>query len=196
MGKTRGYGGIVEIEYKNNQSRRQIRYMKYLLKRNCFFGLGFGLLIFVFSCVRMPNVQGVGESKLQGLWHQDSVVNASQLLNYTQHQFKFSCDSFYVDLTTHSKVNYYEEDCFNGGIWKEYAKGTYIVSGDTLFLTGTFTKENYKQKVSGCYRNGRYLVNFKIKSTRDSVLVLEGLNDQKECILSLKEKITCVQKPL
>ncbi|RZK41292.1 MAG: fumarate hydratase [Pedobacter sp.] len=134
--------------------------------------------MFVFSCVRMPNVQGVGESKLQGLWHQDSVVNASQLLNYTQHQFKFSCDSFYVDLTTHSKVNYYEEDCFNGGIWKEYAKGTYIVSGDTLFLTGTFT------------------VNFKIKSTRDSVLVLEGLNDQKECILSLKEKITCVQKPL
>ncbi len=154
------------------------------------------LLLAFGACTRLPNVQGNGEVALQGIWNQDSVANAEQLLNYTQHKFKFSCDSFYVDLTTHSKVNYYEEACFNKGIWNEYAKGTYVVRGDTLFLTGTFTKANYKQKVSGCYRNGRYLSNFKIKSTRKDMLVLEGLNDQKECILTLKQNINCSPKAL
>lgn len=153
-------------------------------------------ILFIFSCSRLPNVQGNGEMVLQGVWNQDSVVNSEKLLNYTQHKFKFSCDSFYVDLTTHSKVNYYEEACFNKGIWNEYAKGTYIVKGDTLFLIGTFTKANYKQKVSGCYRNGRYLSNFKIKSTSKNGLVLEGLNDQKECILTLKKRINCSPKEL
>ncbi len=154
------------------------------------------LLLLVSACTRLPNVQGKGEIKLQGLWNQDSITNSDQLLNYTQHQFKFSCDSFYVDLTTHSEVNYYEEACFNNGVWKEYAKGTYVVSGDTLFLNGTFTKANYKQKVSGCYRNGRYLINFKIMSADKDRIVLEGLNDQKECILNLKEKIICSPKAL
>jgi len=154
------------------------------------------LIILVLSCTRLPNVQGNGEARLQGVWNQDSVANAEQLLNYTQHKFKFSCDSFYVDLTTHSKVNYYEEACFNKGVWKEYAKGNYTVSGDTLFLVGTFTKANYKQKVSGCYRNGRYISSFKIKSKGNENLVLESLNDQKECVLILKEKINCVPKSL
>lgn len=154
------------------------------------------LLPLLSACTPLPNVQGNGEAMLQGIWNQDSIANAGQLLNYTQHKFKFSCDSFYVDLTTYSKVNYYEESCFNKGVWKEYAKGTYIVKGDTLFLKGTFTKANYKQKVSGCYRNGQYLNNFKIKSAGTTNLVLEGLNDQKECSLVLKEKINCVPKQL
>ena len=161
-----------------------------------FIFFGFILLAFGLSCTRLPNVQGKGEIVLKGVWNQDSVANVAQLLNYTQHKFKFSCDSFYVDLTTHSKVNYYEEACFNKGIWNEYAKGTYIVKGDTLFLIGTFTKANYKQKVSGCYRSGRYLSNFKIKSADAASLVLESLNDQKEWILTLKEKIKCVPKEL
>ncbi|MCY1509262.1 hypothetical protein D9M68_436000 [compost metagenome] len=148
------------------------------------------------ACTRLPDVQGKGEALLQGMWNQDTVTHADRLLSYTTHQFKFSCDSFYVDLTTHAKVNYYEEDCFNNGHWKEYAKGTYIVSGDTLFLKGTFTKSNYKQKVSGCYRNGQYLVNFKIKQTGSDRLVLQNLNDQNECVLNLKQKIICIPKPL
>ncbi|MEJ5993617.1 fumarate hydratase [Pedobacter sp. Du54] len=154
------------------------------------------MLLLLSACTRLPNVQGNGEAVLQGIWNQDSVANSEQLLNYTQHKFKFSCDSFYVDLTTHSKVNYYEEACFNKGVWKEYAKGTYKVSGDTLFLTGTFTKANYKQKVSGCYRSGRYISNFKIRAMSSGKLTIESLNDQKECILILKEKINCVPKEL
>ena len=169
-----------------------------MIFRRRFFGLLFTFHFFLLlsACTRLPNVQGNGEAVLQGVWNQDSVANADQLLNYTQHKFKFSCDSFYVDLTTHSKVNYYEEACFNKGVWKEYAKGTYSVSGDTLFLKGTFTKANYKQKVSGCYRNGQYISNFKINAMQSGKLIIESLNDQKECVLILKEKINCVPKEL
>lgn len=170
--------------------------MTFFYKRNCLLALVFGLSAFSFACTRLPNVQGKGEAILQGVWNQDSIENVDKLLNYTQHRFKISCDSFYVDLTTYSKANYYEESCFNKGVWKEYAKGTYKVKGDTLLLDGTFTKSNYKQKVSGCYRNGRYITNFKIKSSSPTSLVLENLNDQRECTLVLKEKITCVPKEL
>lgn len=159
-------------------------------------GMGLVFLFVLFSCKRLPDVQGKGEVFVQGVWNQDSVANAKQLLTYTQHKFKFTCDSFYVDLTTHSKVNYYSDSCYNNGIWKEYAKGTYVVKGDTLILTGTFTKPNYKQKVSGCYRSGQYLTNFKIKKTGSKRLLLENFNDQRLCELTLKQSIVCVQKPL
>lgn len=156
----------------------------------------FLLFFSLTACRRLPNVQGKGEVFLQGIWNQDSIANANELLSYTQHRFKITCDSFYVDLTTFSKVNYYEESCFNKGVWKEYAKGTYVVKGDTLMLDGTFTKSNYKQKVSGCYRNGRYLTNFKIKKSSSKKLELENLNNQTECLLALKQQITCVPKAL
>ncbi|ACU02387.1 hypothetical protein Phep_0161 [Pedobacter heparinus DSM 2366] len=148
------------------------------------------------ACRRLPDVQGKGEAFLQGIWNQDSVPNSTKLLNYTQHKFKFTCDSFYVDLTTHSKVNYYADSCFNGGIWKEYAKGVYAVRGDSLFLEGTYTKANYKQKISGCYQIGRYIRTFYIKSATAEELQLESINDQRECDLVLKERIVCVPKEL
>lgn len=166
-------------------------------KKGLYFLLfTFNFLLLVFSCSRLPNVQGKGETFLQGVWNQDSIANKEQMQSYTRHQFRFTCDSFYVDLVTHSKVNYYEEDCFNNGEWKEYAKGTYQVRNDTLMLVGDFTKANYKQKVSGCYRLGRYLTNFKVKSWNAEQLQLENLSDQTEVKLNLKEKITCVQKAL
>lgn len=167
-----------------------------IFKKPLYFLLSTFLIFTYASCTRLPDVQGKGEVFLQGIWNQDSIANSVKLLNYTQHRFKISCDSFYVDLTTHSKVNYYEDSCFNKGVWKEYAKGTYVVKGDTLLLTGTFTKANYKQKASGCYRNGQYISNFKIKSSSPTSLILENLNDQRECALVLKEKITCVPKEL
>ena len=161
-----------------------------------FYFLLFAFCFLLSACSRLPDVQGKGETFLQGVWNQDSIAGSSKLLNYTQHHFKISCDSFYVDLTTHSKVNYYEDSCFNKGVWREYAKGTYLVKGDTLLLAGTFTKSNYKQKVSGCYRIGRYLSNFKIKASGGDTLLLESLNDQRECKLVLKQKINCVPKAL
>jgi hypothetical protein len=148
------------------------------------------------SCRRLPNVQGEGAALVQGIWGQDSTAHADKLLSYTRHQFRFSCDSFYVDLTTHSKVNYYEDSCFNNGIWKEYAKGVYTLRNDSLFLEGTYTKANYKQKVSGCYNNGRYIKAFLIQAKADSSMTLMSLNDQREVQLSLKEKTTCIPQKL
>lgn len=153
-------------------------------------------VMFASACSRLPNVQGKGEAFLQGVWTQDSIPNKEQLKSYTQHHFKFSCDSFYVDYVTHSKVNYYNEECFNNGVWKEYAKGTYQVRNDTLILVGDFTKANYRQKVSGCYRNGHFISNFKVKSWSAEQLQLENLSDQTDVTLNLTEKITCVQKAL
>lgn len=148
------------------------------------------------ACRRLPNVQGKGEASFQGIWHQDSIANSAQLLNYTRHQFKFTCDSFYVDMVTHSKVNYYSDSCFNNGVWKEYAKGVYAVRADSLFLEGTFTKANYKQKVSGCYQTGRFSKSFLIRSLKPDTIQLESINDQKDLVLNLKERIICEPKEL
>lgn len=154
------------------------------------------LALLATACQRLPDVQGRGEVFMQGVWTQDSIPYASTLLNYTEHKFKFTCDSFYVDLTTHSKVNYYEDSCFNNGVWKEYAKGIYVVRNDSLFLQGTYTKSNYKQKVSGCYQTGQYLRSFSITSVKPNQLIIQSVNDQREAVLTLKEKIVCDPKPL
>ncbi|HKG06665.1 MAG TPA: hypothetical protein VKB19_09425 [Pedobacter sp.] len=148
------------------------------------------------ACKRLPDVQGKGADFLQGIWNQDSVADAGKLLNYARHKFKFTCDSFYVDLTTHSKVNYYSDSCFNNGIWKEYAKGTYKVRADTVFLAGTYTKANYKQKISGCYQIGQYIKSFRIVFAESETLVLESTENQRLLELDLKQKIKCVPQPL
>jgi hypothetical protein len=169
--------------------------MRFVDSKNYLLALVFSISAFS-ACTRLPNVQGKGEAFLQGVWDQDSVDNAYILLNYTQHHLKITCDSFYVDLTTYAKANYYADSCFNNGVWKEYAKGTYSVRNDTLVLNGTFTKSNYKQKVSGCYRIGRYLGNFKIKNSSAAQLKLESLDSQEEIKLILKQRVDCIPKEL
>ncbi|MFC3364489.1 fumarate hydratase [Pedobacter fastidiosus] len=156
----------------------------------------FTFSILHFSCTSRPNIQGKGEAFMQGVWNEDSVAFSNKLTNYTQHHFKFTCDSVYIDFVTHSKVNFYEDSCYNNGVWKEYAKGVYAVKGDTLFVGATFTYANYKQKISGCYRIGRYDKNFLIKKRSADTLLLESLSDQREIKLTLKEKVTCIQKEL
>ncbi len=153
------------------------------------------ILLFT-SCRRLPDVQGKGSDFMQGVWVQDSVRDAEKLLNNTHHQFKITCDSFYVDLTTYSKVNYYADSCFQNGIWKEYAKGVYLVRSDSVFFEGTYTKANYKQKLSGCYQIGRYIKSFKIKKASSDKLLLESTNNQRELSLTLNEKITCAPREL
>lgn len=160
-----------------------------------FFALFFVVLMAI-SCRRLPNVQGEGSASLQGIWNQDSVPGSDKLLSYTKHRYKFSCDSFYVDLVTYSKANYYADSCFNNGVWKEYAKGVYELRADTLFLLGTWTKANYKQKVSGCYHIGQYIRNFKIKTAEPGHLNLESIDEQRDINLVLKQQIKCVPQEL
>ena len=164
------------------------------MMKNLFFLLF--LVCLMSACRRLPDVQGKGEAFLQGVWNQDSISDSDKLLNYTQHKFKFTCDSFYVDLKTHSKVNYYPDSCFNNGVWNEYAKGVYVVRGDSLFMEGDYTKSNYKQKVSGCYHIGRYIKSFYVKSIAPEAIQLESVNDQRDVNLVLKERIICEPKPL
>jgi len=148
------------------------------------------------SCTRLPDIQGSGSPLFQGVWSQDSIENESKLLNYTRHNFRITCDSFYVDLVTHSKANYYSDSCYNNGIWKEYAKGTYAVRNDSIFLVGTYTKDNYRQKISGCYQIGQYIKSFRILKIAPENIVMESSDNQRIINLVLKEKITCVPQPL
>ena len=159
-------------------------------------GSCFLFLICITGCTRLPDIQGRGSEAFQGVWSQDSVENESKLLTYTKHDFRITCDSFYVNLVTHSKANYYSDSCFNNGIWKEYAKGVYAIRNDSLFLLGTYTKETYKQKISGCYQIGQYIKSFKILTMEKQKIVMESSDNQRIINLFLKERITCVPKPL
>ena len=148
------------------------------------------------SCTFNPNVQGKGSDFMQGVWEEEPLPYRDSLLQYTSHQFKFTCDSFYVVLQTKAKANYYADSCFKNGTWKEYAKGTYVVNNDTLYLFGTFTKANYKQKLHDCYRIGQYLPTFLIKNKSADKIELQSLQQHLPVTLRLKEKIICNPQPL
>lgn len=164
--------------------------------KDAFYFL-FALILFpLSSCKFNPNLQGKGTESLQGVWEEDSAYYQNERLQYSKHQFRFTCDSVYLTIKTFAKVNTYPDSCFNNGEWIEYAKGTYLTQSDTLILNTTFTKSNFKQKISGCYRIGQYLPAYIIlKNTGDS-LYLQSLKQHLQIKLSLREKTQCVQKPL
>lgn len=156
----------------------------------------FVLLLAMGSCKFNPNLQGKGTESIQGIWEEDSLDYQNERLLYSRHQFHFSCDSVYLTIKTFAKANIYPDSCFNNGNWTEYAKGTYLTNGDTLMLTATFTKSNFKQKISGCYRIGQYLPAFIIRKNTGDSLYLESLKQHSNIKLSLLQKTVCVQKPL
>lgn len=148
------------------------------------------------SCKFNPNYQGSGTEFIQGVWEEIPPVYKDSLIQYTQQNFRFTCDSVYITLQTSAKENYYADSCFNNGNWKEYAKGNYVVSNDTLYIISTFTHANFKQKLSDCYRIGRYLPAFVVKSKSADQLVLQGVQEHSPITLQLKQKTVCVPQPL
>ena len=148
------------------------------------------------SCTVNPNIQGRGDERLQGTWVEDSLGYRSTLLSYTHHGFTFTCDSVYAQLTTYSKTNIYPDSCYNKGIWNEYAKGTYGVKNDTLFFQATYTRSNYKQKLSGCYTIGQYLPVFLIRKQVGDTLYMDNLQSHVPVKLVRKQKIVCQPKAL
>jgi hypothetical protein len=148
------------------------------------------------ACKFNPNFQGRGAELVQGIWEEEPVAFRDSLIQYTRHKFRFTCDSVYITLETHSKANYYPDSCFNNGVWKEYAKGNYILNNDTLYLAATFTQPNFKQKLSGCYRIGQYIPSFVIKSSGGNVLQLEGMQQHIPIKLRLGERTKCIPQPL
>lgn len=141
-------------------------------------------------------MQGRGSDALQGYWEEDRVMYQDTLLQSTQHSIKFICDSFYLTLKTTSRVNIYPDSCFNNGVWMEYVKGTYTAKDDSLFLFGTFTKADFRQKISGCYRIGTYKPVYVISGSSGKTLELQSLESHIPIRLNLKQSINCVPKPL
>lgn len=153
--------------------------------------------LFLFSaCKFNPNMQKTGAPEFQGIWEEAPLPFKDSLLLNTKHTFTFTCDSFYVNIETFSKVNYHADSCFKGGHWKEYAKGNYVISKDTLYLVGAFTHENFKQKLAGCYRTGVYNPKFLIRKTSPQEIELVNIHQHVPMSLNLKQKITCNPQPL
>ena len=191
MGKTGGYDWRIEIA-SNSLSKRKGNL--FIMQKTYLLFLG--LLCCLSACKFNPNYQGRGADFIQGIWEEEPVAYQDSLIQYTRHKFRFTCDSVYITLETTSKANYYPDSCFNNGRWKEYAKGNYVVSNDTLYILSTFTHSNFKQKLSGCYRIGQYLPTFVIKKKERNKLELHGLLQHIPVTLQLKQKTTCIPKPL
>ncbi len=154
-----------------------------------------GMLFFSWSCVRQSEMQEPGADFFQGEWVQDSIAGQDDMLHYTLHEMKVTCDSIYATLRVHSTVKNMPDSCFGDGEWTEYAKGVYVVRGDSLIVDGLYTKPNWKQKISGCYRQGPFVPRFKITEKQADRIVLESRFDQRPIILRKTADITCVLKP-
>src|SRR5690606_17504024 len=146
------------------------------------------------SCRFNPDMQSEGASFLQRVWVQNSIPMQDALLQYTLHEFKFTCDSIYAVMHTTATVKNVADSCYHNGHWTEYAKGVYVVRGDSLIVDGLYTKSNWKQKISGCHRSGQYLPRFKIVRYSADSLVLESRYDQRPILLRKTKNITCIPK--
>lgn len=138
------------------------------------------------ACRFNPDVRGEGADYLQGTWLQDSVAMQDELLNYTLHELTFVRDSIYATLHTTSKVKTIPDSCYGNGQWTEYARGVYIVRGDSLLVEGWYSRADWQLKTAGCHRIGQYLPRFKIARYTADSLVLEHRYDQRT--LSLRKQ--------
>lgn len=154
------------------------------------------LLLFAFglitACSFNQTIKSTGEAFLQGNWSEDSVANKAQLVNYEQNYFTFTCDSFYLQINSYSKVNLQGGACYDAKAWKEYAKGYYTLNKDTLKFDGVFVDEKFKYKPEkSCYRFGKFTQNFLIIQQSDSLLNLKSLQTGLNHQLVLKQKRLC-----
>jgi len=157
----------------------------------------FLLSAFSFGCWFNPNMQTPGESYLQGEWQQDSVTNQKQLLSYSLYHLKFSCDSFFLEIHSFSKVNTGADTCMNAGNWREFCKGIYEQKHDTLHLKGQFCNADYTIKdENSCFRSGDYEEFFKVHKTSDSVAQFASTTNVIPINAHLTKKTSCHPKPL
>jgi hypothetical protein len=151
-------------------------------------------LLFLSSCKFNSNYQNEGELSLQGTWIQETVPYQNELLNYSLHEFRFSCDSVYVKIRNFAKNPIIVDSCYNGGEWAEYAKGLYVIRNDSLLIEATYTYENGKQKLKGCYNIGQYLPRLHIKKQSADSLYIGLRNSHIPINLRKTETTTCIPK--
>ena len=149
------------------------------------------LLTFLLpACSFNPNAQGTGAAYLQGEWKETNIPFAADLVEFKQRNFKFTCDSFYVVLNNFSKADFAQDTCYKTGKWKEYAKGTYILNGDTLHLKGAYASKSFKLKTSPCYTTGVFDETLLLQSQRDSQLVFKSYTSG-QIVLKLQKRLVC-----
>lgn len=182
MGSPRGYDRRTQVIGRNTNIRYNAAY------RLSMAGM---LVLCAISCRFNPDMQSEGAHYLQGVWVQDSIPMQDALLTYTLHEFKFTCDSIYATMHVSAKTRNIADSCYGNGQWTEYAKGIYVVRGDSLIVDGLYTKSDWRQKISGCYRVGQYLPRFKIVRYSIDSLVLENRYDQRPLLLRKTADITC-----
>ena len=154
-------------------------------------------LLFISSCTMNPDLQKPGEKYIQGEWLQDSVPAQKRLVAYSLYTLKFSCDSFFVKISSYSKVNYGSDTCMNSGNWAEYIRGTYSQKQDTLHLKGQFCNADgsYKDE-KGCFCSGDYEEFFKVNHPADSVIQFLSTSNVIPINAHLIKRTSCVPKPL
>lgn len=159
--------------------------------------LGFLLSAFISSCGFNPNKQKTGQSWIQGEWQQDSVPAQKRLLTYSLYNLQFSCDSFFVKIESHSRVNTNADSCTASGKWTEYWKGTYEQRHDTLRMKGEFCKADKSVKdEKTCLRWGTYEEYFKITRKADSLVQFASISNVIPIDAHLIKTTSCVPKPL
>ncbi len=164
-------------------------------KSFAFLLLPFCLLL--AACSFNPSLQGKGEDYLQGEWKQDSIPMQKQLLSYSLFKFKFSCDSVFIEQSSVSKVNSGMDSCMNAGHWKEYIRGTYHQSHDTLHIKGNFCNADYSlKKQASCFRSGPYEEFYKVSKKTDSLVQFSSTSNVIPVNLHLIKKTSCTPKPL
>ena len=162
-----------------------------IMLRNCLL-----CLLYIFSaCSFNRNTQDKGAAYLQGEWKETNVPFAADLVEFKQRDFKFTCDSFYVVLNNFSKANFAQDTCYKTGKWKEYAKGTYILNGDTLHLKGAYASKSFKLKTSPCYTTGVFDETLLLQSQRDSQLVFKSFTSG-QIVLKLQKLLVCNSQSL
>ena len=152
------------------------------------------MLLAFSACQRHSEMQTEGVAQLQGVWVQDSIPNQSKMLNYTLHEFTFKCDSVYVTMDVHAQTKTMPDSCFKDGNWQEYAKAVYVLRGDSIIVEGIYTKENFKQKISGCYKNGQFLPRYKIEFASSDSVILHNKYDSRPIVLRKTQDIICEPK--
>lgn len=184
MGKTRGYDWWIKM--KINKPATILR---------TAFALIVGLLLFS-ACKRNSNYQGEGELALQGTWLQESVSYQNELLNYSLHEFRFTCDSVYVKINHFAEKPILVDSCYNSGEWTEYAQGMYVMRNDSLLIEATYMHPNGKQKLTGCYTIGQYIPRFKVSQLTTDSLFLQPRNSHIPINMRKTEITKCVPQKI
>lgn len=157
----------------------------------------FFIVMVLSACNLNPNMQTPGEGYLQGEWQQDSVPKQKQLVTYSLYHLKFSCDSFFMAISSYSKVNAGSDTCMKSGHWSEYCKGTYEQRNDTLHLKGQFCNANMTIKDDkGCFRSGDYEEFFKIIKKTDSLFQFASTSNVIPINAHLIKRTSCHPKPI